>query len=46
MNLDLKNLSSRIIPNRPLIISGPCSAESQSQLLTTANQLKEINETK
>ena len=43
MNLDLKNLSSRIIPNRPLIISGPCSAESQSQLLNTASQLKEIN---
>jgi len=27
--------------NRPLIIAGPCSAESEEQVLTTARQLKE-----
>lgn len=43
MNLKLKNLSSNIISNKPFIISGPCSAESQDQLLNTAIELKKIN---
>ena len=43
MNLELKNLSSNIISNKPFIISGPCSAESQDQLLKTAIELKKIN---
>jgi chorismate mutase len=30
----------------PLVISGPCSAESESQLLQTARQLKEIGRVK
>lgn len=28
---------------RPLIIAGPCSAESEEQILTTARQLKDMN---
>jgi len=28
---------------RPLIIAGPCSAESEEQVLTTARQLKDMN---
>ena len=30
-------------PDRPLIIAGPCSAESEEQVLDTARQLKAMN---
>ena len=42
MKQNFKDLSN-IILKRPLIISGPCSAESQEQLLNTAKKLKDIN---
>jgi chorismate mutase len=42
MGIDLDKLSSELNTNSPLIIAGPCSAESQQQLLLTANALKEI----
>jgi chorismate mutase len=32
-------------PKHPLIIAGPCSAESEEQLLTTAKQLQSIEKT-
>jgi chorismate mutase len=32
--------------SEPLVISGPCSAESEEQLLLTAHQLKKINQVK
>jgi len=31
-----------INPERPFVIAGPCSAESEEQLLSTAMGLKEI----
>ena len=31
-------------PGSPLVIAGPCSAESLEQMLTTAHALKEISE--
>ena len=31
-----------IIEDKPLIISGPCSAETRAQVLTTAHELKAI----
>ena len=31
------------LDSRPIIISGPCSAESEEQVLNTARQLKEID---
>ena len=34
------------LEDSPLVISGPCSAESQEQMLSTARQLKEIPEIK
>ena len=42
MGIDLDKLSSELNTNSPLIIAGPCSAESQQQLLLTAHALKEI----
>ena len=42
MGIKLDKLSSELNTNSPLIIAGPCSAESQQQLLSTANSLKEI----
>ncbi len=45
----MRNLNPDFIPNvelqRPIIISGPCSAETEEQLLSTAHQLKEIGVT-
>ncbi|HKL66585.1 MAG TPA: hypothetical protein VJ877_01740, partial [Bacteroidales bacterium] len=41
-NLDLKESSLFGKKNKPLIISGPCSAESEKQVLETARSLKEI----
>jgi chorismate mutase len=38
----IKNFSD---PSHPLIIAGPCSAESEEQLLTTAKQLVAIDKT-
>ena len=38
----LDKLSSELNTNFPIIIAGPCSAESQQQLLSTAYSLKEI----
>ena len=38
----LDKLASELNINSPLIIAGPCSAESQQQLLLTAHSLKEI----
>ena len=42
MGIDLDKLSSELNTNSPLIIAGPCSAESQQQLLLTAHSLNEI----
>ena len=42
MGIILDKLSSELNANSPLIIAGPCSAESQQQLLSTAYSLKEI----
>lgn len=40
MELDLKPLNLPGIPDeRPLIISGPCSAETEEQVMTTASEL-------
>ncbi|MDE5844315.1 MAG: bifunctional 3-deoxy-7-phosphoheptulonate synthase/chorismate mutase type II [Muribaculaceae bacterium] len=36
---DLKPLFDDIDPNSPLIIAGPCSAETEEQVLSTAHQL-------
>jgi chorismate mutase len=42
LNLNIQPLSSWInIKNQPLIISGPCSAETEEQLLATAHLLAE-----
>lgn len=42
----MRNLNPNFIPNieleRPIIISGPCSAETEEQLLSTAHQLSKI----
>jgi len=41
LNLDIQPLSSWVnVTNEPLIISGPCSAETEEQLLSTAYLLK------
>lgn len=46
-NLIIKELKSWLtIDNQPLIISGPCSAESEEQLLSTAGQLAQIKAVK
>lgn len=37
--LDLKPLFDDINPNNPIIIAGPCSAETEEQVLSTARQL-------
>ncbi|MDE6810311.1 MAG: bifunctional 3-deoxy-7-phosphoheptulonate synthase/chorismate mutase type II [Muribaculaceae bacterium] len=37
--LELKPLFDDINPNNPLIIAGPCSAETEEQVLSTARQL-------
>jgi chorismate mutase len=43
-NLDILPLSDWInCDNKPLIIAGPCSAESEEQLLQTATGLKKLN---
>ena len=42
MSIVLEKLSAELNTNSPLIIAGPCSAESQQQLLSTAYSLKEI----
>ena len=42
MGIDLDKLSSELNTNSPLIIAGPCSAESQQQLLLTAHSLEKI----
>ena len=42
MNLNHNILNSKISSNNPLIISGPCSAESQKQLLDIAFELKKL----
>ena len=42
MGIDLGKLSSELNTNSPLIIAGPCSAESQQQLLLTAHSLEKI----
>lgn len=40
LNLDIQPLQSWVnIKNEPLLISGPCSAETEDQLLATAHQL-------
>ncbi len=42
----MRNLNPDFIPNvelqRPIIISGPCSAETEEQLLSTAHQLHKL----
>ena len=42
MGIRINKLSSELNTSSPLIIAGPCSAESQQQLLSTAYSLKEI----
>jgi len=37
------NLLSQLLEEKPLIISGPCSAETEEQVLETARQLKAAN---
>lgn len=39
MKLDLQPLGLPCEENHPLIIAGPCSAESESQVMDTARQL-------
>lgn len=43
--MDLKNIENSWVKNfpSPLIIAGPCSAESESQMLETAERIKESN---
>ena len=43
--MDLKNLENNWVKDfgKPLIIAGPCSAESESQMLETAKRIKESN---
>lgn len=43
--MDLKNIENNWVKNfpSPLIIAGPCSAESESQMLETAKRIKESN---
>ena len=43
--MDLKNLENNWVEEfpKPLIIAGPCSAESESQMLETAKRVKESN---
>lgn len=43
-NLNILNIKDWGLPNanKPLIISGPCSAETEKQVLETAQQLKNI----
>ena len=44
LNLEIAPLSSWVdIKQKPLIISGPCSAESEEQMLQTCRQLKDQN---
>jgi len=43
MNFDLKNIiPDKISAKRPLIVAGPCSAETENQTLETAKQLSTI----
>ena len=43
--MELKNLENNWVKDfgKPLIIAGPCSAESESQMLETAKRIKESN---
>ena len=43
--MELKNLENNWVKEfpKPLIIAGPCSAESESQMLETAKKIKESN---
>jgi chorismate mutase len=42
VQLEIESIESwGVNPERPLIISGPCSAETEEQMLTTAHALKE-----
>lgn len=43
--MELKNLENNWLKefSKPLIIAGPCSAESESQMLETARRIKETN---
>ena len=43
--MDLKNIENNWVKDfpSPLIIAGPCSAESESQMLETARRIKETN---
>jgi len=43
MKIKLNNLSNSVSYSRPLVIAGPCSAESNAQMLSTARELKKIN---
>ena len=41
MELDLLPLNLPSDRERPIVIAGPCSAETEEQVLTTARQLKQ-----
>lgn len=44
-NIEVKSLSDWSgIKSKPLLIAGPCSAETELQVLTTAREIKKINE--
>ena len=42
MELELKPLNLPSDQERPFVIAGPCSAESEEQVMSTARQLKEL----
>ena len=43
MNFDLKNIiSDKISTKRPLVIAGPCSAETEKQTMETAKMLSDV----
>lgn len=43
MTSDIKSIQSWKSDNKPLIIAGPCSVESHSQVMETAKELAKIN---
>ncbi len=46
-NLEILSLNEWLsLDNQPLIIAGPCSAESEQQLLTTASEISKIPQVK
>ena len=42
LGLELQPLNLPADNERPIVIAGPCSAETEEQVMTTARQLKEL----